>query len=352
MPRQPQIFPSPEHVQSLSEKDQTAAEYMRSRMPFATRDVPDVLFPGYEKREPTEQEIILLYVTEEYVNDFFDSACEHPPSSIAMEHVRILEPISPESEKTFSHENCTGRVGTYLNITLPQYNERAPEGARAFIHTAIHEFVHAKAATRWSVGERTMKQVTGFSVITARTPHAQTGKIPVGDMFFVALNEALTERITANIFAKIFASEWYQTQFSEREKLTEEIREQYAALLSLHDAEISGIIRMKDRQIGVVVAYDNERKILDTLIQCLSHTLKRTYTEILSLCIVDYCNGTMQHIRPLLREAFGNDALKVLALWQPHHPDMARDLRAYLTERDPDIREIIANNYLTNYGEK
>lgn len=351
MARQPNIFPSPEHVQPLSEKSEPIAEHMRSRMPFATQDVPDVLFLGHEKREPTEQEIVLLNKTQEVVDAFLKPFCEHPPSSIAMEHVRILKPISPDSAQMFPQKNCSGRVGTYLNITLPQFNTEVPEGARNFLHTAIHEFIHAKASMLWQVGERTMKQVTGFSVITAQTPNLQTGKIPVGDMFFVALNEALTEHITTMIFAELYASDWYQTQFHDNEKRTEEVREQYIALHALRDEEISGMIRYHGKQIGVIISYENERKILEILIQRIATELGLPRQEVLSLCITDFCNGTMQHIRPILQKVFGDDALRMLAIWQLHRPEMIRDLRAYLTERDSNIRAIIANNYLTNYKE-
>ncbi len=346
-------FPNPEQIKALTPKSEGMAEDVRSVMPFATTEVPSIPTPGHEKREANEEEIFLMGAVEHFMSAFFGHHGFRETPIINNRYVRITQKIKNESLAAFEHpQSHLGSTGLYSDIVLDAFHPDRPDGVRTFLHVAAHEFAHAKSKNQWTIGERTLRRITGFNNIIAHisTPEdPRLNRFPT-KKFFNGLNEAMTEMIAILVFQDIADSQWFRETQRENEEATRELRTRATASGAIADAEIIGFSQNSNGEIQTIFAYQSELIVLDLLVRNIEEVTQTPPQEILHLFIADYAEGTMKRVTPLLRRTFGNNILRVLSVWEPNEPNNAQDIQRYLLEKDSHRRDILARQYLESHG--
>ncbi|MFI3157604.1 MAG: hypothetical protein QX199_15760 [Methylococcaceae bacterium] len=349
------MFSSPEQVQAVTPKSEPIARGVRAMMPGPTSTNPGFEFPGYEKRPPTEQEKDFIDRADRAVDDALRAFGIYNVPGIDAAEIRIHERLSqaPSMKEPFYSAVPLGHTSVFYDISLSAFRADRHDGARMFLHAAIHEFFHAKSNNRWNIGEKTQRRISGFHSTLSRTTTDERGRLAMdpAEDFFVGLTEAMTEMLTVIACEKLFATPWFQKTQRRGEARTASMREAYA---KAHHASDAMIVKVSQNESGVVeglTPYFMEQFTLKLIMLRISDAQKIPYNTVLKIFITDYIAGTMEHIKPLLRDTFGPDVLRVLSVWTPATlSGEGDDLFFYLKETNPHVRDVMANNYLTKRG--
>lgn len=351
------MFPNPEQIRALTSKSEDMAEGFRSLMPFSNDEILDPNFIGhrerlaYEKRKATPNERKHMEKAEEAVDVVFRSFNQEQAPKIVLEHIIILQkPQDMPPAEDPAHDFNAGGVGAMSHIYLDGLNEKSPDGARAFLHSTVHEFFHAKSLHRWTIGERTTLRRVGFYSQTSHLiSHDEntTETAPSGD-FFESLNEGMTEILTGIACQFLHASPWFQNTQKRNEHKTAPSRKLASQQYAVLDSAISNIVTDAPGEYSVNIPYHYEQSILHFIMKRISEETGKPLKTVLKDFQQDYADGTMRRITPILHQTFGPDILRVLSLWQ-HGRNPAsnkRVLERYLQAKDPENQKVLAHLFL------
>ncbi len=349
------MFSSPEQVKALTPKSESIARGVREMMPSPTSKNPGFEFPGYEKRLPTEQEKDFIDRADRAVDDALRMFGMYNVPGIDTAEIRIHERRAQNTsvKEPFHSAVPLGHTGVFYDMSLSAFRADRHDGARMFLHSAIHEFFHAKSNNRWNIGVKTQRRISGFNSVLSRTVPDEQGRLtmnPTADLF-IGFTEAMTETLAVLTCEKLFATPWFQKTQRRNESRTASLRKAYA---ESHHASDAMIVKISQNDAGAVeglIPYFTEQFALKLMMLRISDTLKIPYNTVLKTFVVDYIAGTMEHIKPLLRQTFGPDILRVLSVWTPAKlSGEGNDLFLYLKATDPKTRDVMAKDYLTKRG--
>ncbi len=346
-----EIFPNPKYVKALTSKSEVHANELRAFMPSDTFFDSGETPPGYERRQPTETEQHLMRQAEQFLDETFRFFSLTTPA-ISFPSICILQKKDEDTGTAPFSETILGNIDMHSQITLASFRPQLPDGARTFLHIALHEFTHAKSKNLWTIGRKTTRRTSGFDRIMehVHVDSSETSKLISQEHLFVALNEAMTETLTVLTCESILASPWFQETYGEDEEKTKMQRDEFCIANTIYDAEIAASFQDSNGEMHHAVSYKNVRIVLSFLFARIAqhHTIPRQ--DVFRFFVQDYAEGTMERIKPLLRATFGPDILRVLSVWMPGEIENDQSIIDYLKEKDPNIRDIIANNYLTKRG--
>ncbi|MFI3157603.1 MAG: hypothetical protein QX199_15755 [Methylococcaceae bacterium] len=346
-----EIFPNPKQVRALTPKSEAYAEKLRSFMPPQELTDSGEIPPGYELRRPNEEERQLMMKAEQFLDETFRFFSVAPPE-IHLPSLCILQKKEEDSHSMSSPAIISGHIDMHLQMMLTQFNPQLPDGARRFLHIVLHEFTHAKSKNLWTIGRKTTRRTSGLDVVTEhfQTDSSQLDSDVSNARFFIALNEAITETLTILTCESLLSSSWFRETYGENEERTRAQREKYCAENDIYDAEIVAVSQDSNGEPQSALSYKNERIVLSFLLDRIAQESTIPRQDVFRLFVQDYAEGTMERTKPLLRATFGPDILRVLAVWTPNELQTDESIYLYLKEKDPNIRDIMANNYLTKRG--
>lgn len=341
-------FPSSDQIIALPPvENEEMADIIRKQM-FAQRSgVAMKGVRGYESREATSEEREILDKCEQYVDAFFSSIGQKNTPKITMERIQIFQ-----RERGFIKSDSSsvhfGRVGFFSNIELRGIDKSSLTPARTFLHSAVHEFIHAKAQNRWKIGASTTRNISGFKSLVSGVENSTL--IPKA-AYFQGLNEAMTETIAILVCDDLFRSSWFQKFYGVQEKKTKEIRFAHCNHNNCDDAAIVEVAVGQSGETVPIIAYEYEQQALSLLFKQISERLNIPLPQVFLTFFTDYSEGTLKRIKPLLRKAFGPNMLRLLAVWRPTNKlEDAEGLFKLLLENYPRGQEYLIKQYIIAHG--
>ncbi len=348
-----EIFPNPEQVRALTPKSERSAQSIRDAMPFSSIYPWESQPSDLEKREATPEESFLMRKAEESIDTVFAHVGYSDTAAIGMEHVRILNPSRGEEGTQDFVEHTTGFIDSFSHIVLKAFDAKATDGTREFLKTAVHEFIHAKSKNRWTIGEKTLRQICGFRQTIGRNVsfNLEESRLVPTEVLFTAFNEAMTETLAVLVRDELFTSSWYVSTLRERERRSADERAEYAEQYGISEGAIGAMTEGPDGNMRGHVSYPFEQQALRTMMVRIANLSQMMTSDVVKAFHADYMEGTMKRVIPLLHTAYGPDILRVLAAWKTEDSEEAQSLLLqYLQEQNPQERDALAKEYLEKHG--
>ncbi|MBI3442415.1 MAG: class I SAM-dependent methyltransferase [Candidatus Sungbacteria bacterium] len=286
------------------------------------------------EREKTQRELQIL----ELANEWTDGIREKYGLSrfdIPAQNIHVLDQASVPGSLTAETQGIAG-VFTQMRqrVIVAKTNSEIE-----FAHTLCHELVHMKFYGALHI-PKNMQDVESYKVGVNRISRS-------GDKrFFNNLNEAITEEFAKRFVRTTQSNEIFRGDAEETRRLLDANPD---ATELLDTPEVYAVIEKEGELAGIGFSYEQERRILNMLIDALYERNKDRFQDreqVFDVFGRAACTGEaddVKKMKDLIEQTFGRGTLAEIVRFEDHRADLQEEFVKLLCADDAQNKGTIGN---------